>query len=562
MTETTLRLLKKYTKLKIEVAATTTTTEVAARTGKTTRNMGILNGTTLNDNNLNTYKAHPFLKVLRPKQSEFNITVPTVFCFDAEKGNAQNRQLWFSDFRIVPNFFSEKANALKMDSDVELSVVEDRFQLETLWTNLFLPKEKTDTADTRETITLKTRPPENTYDARHALIALNQIGVRKKLPSQKFPPFFCDWIYLQNGDTFEQSGSKVLSQGGVNEKKRQNVFELKLSDSSTGLVEQLYGDQDYDATKHKVSMLDPAIQAFPGINNFAWPMDNVDVGVRVRLFIQPGCTLTMSNFNILKLLGFAETQTAGVKKQIHIHNSKSNEWKVITAFHHPRGSLEHKDDGANRPTKVSVLYRYENQITPSKEIFLSLTKRQFLHNKTLIKEVKEIVEDVLALDMNVEVKYDNDTKKFIFPTLNNILARCCLHVSTTLAQQLGYGPHNMIDGTMSTRVNNIPGENDFQVQAKTLVYDTGIAYLTAKNTISNLLTNDNETFILSLEPASEGILKMTPSVTIAFHASTMFSGSHEMDLPFKIYTIQPDGQHVPLHWLTGAHIYGNLWSKV
>ena len=525
--------------------------------------MALLLGNKTSQDDFNTYKAHPFLKVLQPKQSEFNITVPTVFCFDAEKGNAQNRQLWFSDFRIVPNFFSEKANALKMDSEIELSVVEDhRFQLETLWTNLFLPKEKTDTADTRETIALKTRLPENTYDARHALLKLNEIGVKKKLPSQKFPPFFCDWIQLQSGDTFEQSGSKLLSQGGVNEKNKQNLFALKLLDSSTNLAKKLYGVNDYDATIHGVSMLDPAIQAFPGINNFAWPIDNVDSGVRVRLFIQPGCSLTMSNFNILKLLGFAETQTAGSKKQIHIHNSKSNEWKVITAFHHPRGNLEYKDDGAGRPTKVSVHYRYENQITTSKEIFLSLTKGQFLHNEIFIGKVKDIVENILALDMNVDIKYDNNTKKFSFPLQDNILARCCLHVSTTLAQQLGYGPHNIIDGTMSPNVNIVLGETDFQVQAKTLVYDTGIAYLTAKNTISNLLTNDNETFILSLEPASEGILKMTPSVTSAFHASTMFSGSHEMDLPFKIYTIQPNGQHVPLHWLTGAHIYGNLWSKV
>lgn len=515
--------------------------------------MGFFNGigALSNNNTINTHKAHPFLNVLKPKQSEFQITVPTAFCFDSEKGNAQNRHLWFSDFRIVPSFFSEKASALKMDSEEELSIVEEHnFQLDTMWTKLFLPKETNEGTDKRETIQFN----QKNYDAGYAMLELNKIGVKKKIPAQKFPPVFCDWVHLEIGDTQDLSGSKSLSRGGVEETERQNTFASSLVDSTNKLCEKLYGVRNLEE-KHKISMLNQELQEFPGANNFAWPNPNSDLGVRVRLFLQPGCSITMSNFNIFRLLGFHQEQVIG-KRQFSIHNYNSDEWKVVTALRHPRTLLEHKDDPVTSPTKISIQYRSQNQITTSKKTVLSITKKDFLNDDNFAQEIKKII-DILALDMNVNLDINGLT--LTFPPKNNYLTHCCLQVSTTVSKRLGYGAHNKIDEN-SVKVN--PIDSDFQVQAKTLVYDTGIAYLKAKNTISNLLTNDNELFILSLEPASEGILKMTPSMTSTFHASTMFSGSHEMDLPFKIYTIQPDGQHVPLCWLSGAYIYGNLWSKV
>ena len=80
-----------------------------------------------------------------------------------------------------------------------------------------------------------------------------------------------------------------------------------------------------------------------------------------------------------------------------------------------------------------------------------------------------------------------------------------------------------------------------------------------------MLTDYNEEFLAFLEPHNDGSMKMVPyqshQMVNYFSAPNVFSGSNEIELVFNLHTIQPDGKHVPLQWVTGSTVLGNLRSR-
>lgn len=508
--------------------------------------------------------AIPFVSDLRPKENMFTVEVPLHFCYNTM--NAVPNKLYFSKLNLVPDFFNLQAEELDIDTeDTENMNIDVAINLSVIYGQEFLnihkkrPMYKHGVATREEYVNsvLQFLTYKTDYFA--------------KASFQKYPSFFWDWhdVELDGHLPADEFIKKKIHQPVV-----ENFFYSTIGELNT-------------VHYRKTLMQTNNVENFTGqiINPYEFPTKKVDSSesslatIRVRFHLQPRTTISFSNSGILAILGFDVKNNQHIKyinRNYVIANNSATEWLHFSADFAP--SLANwQDEDEKYPasdTKVQLKTSesfIKDRETSQQEIYTkiaSMTYTDFKFTPTLYSKVQEILDEI-TYQSNVNVAFNAINGKVTLPNpalSENKLSQIFLTFpSLDVANRFNYSQavinadtEQITSKAVSTALEKWKDLN-FDLKAKSLVFDTNLVYVIALDTISSDRMHPLAPgFVASLHP-NDGIMEMAVpwyKQPDYFRLAEYQTGNNQIQLKFELYTILNNKQHVKLHWKPGATVCG------
>lgn len=511
----------------------------------------------------------PFVSGLGPGENVFSVDVPLHFCYNTM--NAVPNKLYFSKLDLVPDFFNIQAEQLDIESvntenmdtniSIELSVV---YGTDYLNIHKKRPTYKHGDVDKKNYVysILEFLSPSTDYFAKSSF--------------QKYPSFFWDWYDVE-------LDGHLRPEEFIETRIHQPVVEIFYYGTTTEL----------STTHYRKNLMETNnVQYFTGqlINPYEFPTRKVDSSetsiqtIRVRFHLQPKTSLSFSNAGILAILGFDLKHNSHIKyinRNYVIANNSPTEWLHISADHAPtllNWQLK-EDEWPSSDTKVQlktsepfVLSRQLSQPEMYSHSHI-MTHVDFKSNSALYTTVAASI-DILAHQSNLNIGINTFSGKLNLPTVesgqNQLKSISIKFPTVEVANRFNY-KQDVVDANteqitsrpVSTALEKYKDLN-FDLKAKSLVFDTNLVYVIALDTISSDRMHPLAPgFVASLHP-NDGIMEMAipwlkqPDY---FRLAEYQTGNNQIQLQFELYTILSNKQHVKLNWKPGATVCGILRAR-
>ena len=458
----------------------------------------------------------PFSIRLEPGESQFSIEVDKRFT------DNPNRMFSLATVTLTPDYYSQQAFKLNLDSDDELKAkVESEFSFEVeYFKNVYLAKSYTSSSVAQSIGTVIKNI--NTFHATH------------KPAGMLFPPLVFDWIHVNalgkdvDAVQFYKDNAKELYGEEYNEAKHRNAL-----------------PQDFLGNNFELK----------GLNDFKFPT-NPDVMdfIRIRMVIAPHVKVAFSNDMLPLALGFSELQMPHRQKgQYNVENPYTH--FVSTLVCH------------NKPDVTSQVFTTKISLYPniphvkSDTGMLVTTKERERTPEHLAQDYSAILSKMaktMFLDVKLEHVAEEKLFKLIVPTAPGLVVK--LRVSPNVATQLGYGHVSLItQSTMTPKSysTEVPF-SDVETLSRVLVYDTGMIVISLDQQGSQQTHQFTNTVMAILDTDNAGVLTTKPGLEFSRVPVSPFNPN----LDFVLYKYSEANQPIPLDWKVGSYIRGLLVGKV
>lgn len=477
-------------------------------------------------------RVAPFSLFRRPGDHSFKLTLPTHFVVsDHGISKYEPRKLFFSELYLVPEFYSIHANTATLDSR------QDRRTLTTFNWYVRYGFEQTPYPELpnqgHRFTHKKTSSPITVPDL---LRNINLFFDGQRPSCYKHPGVFLDWI------------------------------DLELDDHKTlvpAVAEILYG-VDYNPSLHFNNVLPPSAQTVsPDVNPYLLPPLDGDFHERrrIRMWIAPNHKVIFSNLKLLEQLGFSERHAVVRNRQHHIINTSTEEWLTVVA------DKEASSAEPDTESKMHITIVQREVITS--EISFSVVNSDLYNLSTFSTMiVRHFTTWFSNINLNLSLRYDTTLKIFSFhfpPSANSVLAYLEVCPDPELSTRLNYG---LVDSITSITKIVVPTNQEAEVLAKTLAFDTGCVFVTARSAASSVDTPHATNTLAVLYPGLSGTMTLAPLSTSACHPPPFVRvpkyalGSGSVDLDFDLWTFTTKNQPIYLEWQCGYFVNGILTSRV
>jgi hypothetical protein len=457
----------------------------------------------------------PFRLAVPEGQSTFTLMLPREF--------VQDRQFYFADLSLAPDYYNTKSAQEGMDTDQEMDATTTHQMYLTSLSNeerLF-----PDAYKLKQMTTIPNYVKEvNTFFENH------------KPEGIKHSVIFYDWI-----DTAQAESG------------------MDLDEYIQATAPMLY-DEEYNPAKHynalPMSVRD-LTKSYP-INNYLYPTKRdpeLDQRLRWRLWLGPNTWNEYSTDVQLKTMGFSDDQIGKRKvRRQFIFSNGSQRYETMQADTFASG---------NFPTATATIRVQTTEETfVSDPVTFTTTGRDSLKNT----KIEEAVKKGLAIlseksNFNVNLAYTEFTKTFNFTFPQNPNLKLTLNVSPELATMLGYDTKDKI--TQEDVPNPRPDSIDVKEAgelSRTLAFDTGLVIVEVENIASNTTSGISNQFMASLYPNESGILTLSSSCYTppTIKIPSFMTGSSVVPVTFRLSRFIKDYVLTPLVWKTGAFVNGEF----
>jgi hypothetical protein len=444
--------------------------------------------------------------------------------------NEQNRRFGFESITLMPEYQNTQAFVYNLDSKKELeSEMRYPVQLECTYGADYYSKDVPGKAWTY----LQTL---RRLDA--MLVSINQHFDRNKPAGTYVPPVFIDWLHVES----------------LNEDEDLRGYCAKTAEEAYGEV--------FDAAKH-ATWLPPSLSNRGNLNNCIFPsVDNEEYleDVRLRLWIGPNTTMTFSNENLPKVLGFDEAQIPEKNKkgQVPFVNANPFDYRCEVAWDMPVVTLPVSE---LRGLKINCYTTNTTVVSPQVEF--AIQKQRERDPVALCEDFSDLLTK-LSRSMNfyLNLQYNQETKKFnfVFPNNPNISVR--IYITPPMFGLLGFDPsygESIDQRSVAIAIKTNVNTEDLQKKALALVYDTGMVAVDLYEQSSHLSSHSGTTLMATLHPREDGTLQNR----IYFaDVPRVFVSNTNPNLKFKLYRFDDTNQKSELGWPVGAYVFGTLTGKV
>ena len=457
----------------------------------------------------------PFRLAVPEGTSTFTLMIPREF--------VQERQFYFADLSLAPNYYNTKSAQDNMDTDQEL----DSTTMHQMYITSLSDQQKL-FADVYELKQMMTIP--------NYVKEVNAFFENHKPEGIKHSIIFYDWI-----DTAQAESG------------------MDLDEYIQQFAPMLY-DEKYDPTKHYNALpisVRELTKSYP-VNNYLYPTKKdpeLVKRLRWRLWSGPNTWNEYSTDVQLKAMGFSEEQIGnrGVRRKFIFDN-------IYVRYDMMQAESYASESFPSASAKVKVQVRDETFV--SDPITFTTTVRDSLDNKKIEAAVKNALAITCQIsNYNLTFTYKEDTKTFKFGFPNNANLKLTLNVNIDLATLLGYDAKDKIaqDDVPNPRPDTIDVKEAGEL-SRTLAFDTGLVIVEVENIASNTTSGINNQFMASLYPNESGILTLSstcyspPTIKIP----SFMTGSSMVPVTFRLSRFIQDHVLTPLVWKTGAFVNGEL----
>lgn len=468
----------------------------------------------------------PFKAYIPPGHSTFQVLIPKSF---------NNREFHFTYAVLLPDFYSNQAAEMNIDTDDEL---DDKTEYEIYYNVTFLPTNKFYPG-----IYI---PLAGTVLTTEIAKSFNDFFESGKPNGAISLGSFFDWYDIR----FDDAPENVTFKDWVEKLQALNY----------------YGEA-FNVKKH-FNALPPSARKIENSNNYLFPTKpspDTLKSLRFRINIAVNTRVNFSTDGHLLNMGFSSDQlgerTGSGVGQFVLRNNESNLFYTLEAEHPPVIPLSVKAE------ILRVRMELIQLIFISDTIDAEMSKRNFPINEQFENEIKAVLELIgTQCNLRTGFEYDKIKKifKFTFPENVNITSLKIM-IPTELAQRLGYGLVSAISrrNAQGQPVLDKPDVKDAHEKAMALSYDTGIVVISDNNTSSNTTSGIFEHSMANLYPTVDGQM-VIPSSDICNNPPTMkisthFTESNEfIPITFKLSRFLEHNKLVNLIWKVGAYVTGNL----
>ena len=471
----------------------------------------------------------PFQTYLSAGRNKFKVSIPKKLLSCSFKHQEVKRKFYFSNLRLVPDFYNRDAYLYKFDTAEDLNLKLDYdFGLFYDFANDLYPDEldfhKQDTAGIQTLLT----------DANRWSVTIKPTNVLK-------PPFVLDWIDLEVFEQMSQQADLATRESDI------------LREYMDAAALDYYGEELSD--ERHADRLPASLKTIPHVNNYLFPTaDDSDVleRLRVRIAVAPNTKVSFSSKRMLQTLGFNVEQRTGQRFVFPNYKSEHYEYFVADTFPNVQAKME--------TGKIAVQPAAPAYYSMRSVGFSIKEKRD---NELLHQSFKTFLEN-LSKDTNIEfsIDYNKLSGLFSFRWPNNPNITVKLVGEAELFERLGFGLVTDIDKN-SVATKFVVGEKESAAKANVLCFDTGHVVVTCPNTSSNLTSISNNEYLASLLPMGSGILEMPPLQSdFSSVVPPSFEGGESVQFKCHLWKFDDAGNMVPFNWLTGSFISGVLRGKI
>lgn len=462
----------------------------------------------------------PFRTLLKPGETSFVVSIPRKFV---------DRKFGFESITLMPEYQNIQAYNYNLDSKMELeSEIRHPIQLEVTYGPQYAKEERKVWSYLSSQTTLGA-----------ILSSVNLHFERQKPAGVHYPLFFIDWIHFEALDDDQT----------IRGYQRENA-------------QALYGEEFAD-DKHDIG-LPVSLKEFTEYNDCIFPKTNTEEflsNINIRLWVAPNTTVTFSNYNLLKALGFNTQQLPGRTKrgQVPLVNESVDEYRMFNAMESPVfGALPVAD---LRGTKINTYVTKKSILSPMGAL---VTQKQREKDPTQFgADFASALRDLgKKVNIMIDLKYSAVTRTFSveYPNNPNIEAR--MYIPASLISQLGfeatYG--DCLDQRMTAKPLEIEVDaENLEKKSLALVYDTGMVAVDLSQQKSHLSSHSGNVLMTTLHPLNDGTLcnRIFFKDVVRIQVT-----STNPDLRFLLYRFDDHGIKCPLAWPIGAYVFGTLTGKV
>ena len=436
-----------------------------------------------------------------------------------------------SELRIIPDYASRAAFALKMDTPEELdSVFVYNISLHATFNDDFFPQDKF------------WRPPISVIPATF-IYGLSQYSEDnwKSAGLQKLP-LFMDWTDIRFTESLKITWDEFV----------RNV-----------MAEAYYGEP-FDEKKH-FNKLPKSAQTIHDANNYLYPTvltkENVS-NIRIRLWIAPG-VVGLFNFSApLISLGFDKSQI-GRKPRNKPFRLRRQLFTAVSGFFIMQ-ALHDASQSISKSTLLNVTLDTEPFI--SEPVQMSIHWRDMMENIKYVPIVNRCLSDLTEFtNLQAHMDYNEVKRIFSFGFASNAI-QLIYKMPPELAARLGFGIVDSITKSSSgEKVDDNIDKDKAEELAQNLCNDTGMVIVTDDHTRSIAADGINDLVLAAAMPTSNGTIDLCQSLVFC---STMsppstripsVAADREGRIPFRFKLFRYiEGNLVPLKWSTHATVFGVL----
>ena len=454
-------------------------------------------------------------------QSAFTVRVPHHYL-------QGQRQFFFSQLHLVPDYFSLDAEKQKLDADPELEqMVEMNVQV------------KINHGDPK---TIYSKDPfvnsATTTKTIDAIQAINAYFQDKKPEFAYTSPLFIDWVDItQANKPIEEYVPKMA---------------------------KIYYGKEYNATEH-LDFLPDSVRSLEYVNNYLPPLgtlkslDAFNERIRLRLWLAPFTRAVFSSKEpFASDFGFTEAQLGKPQqKQYHLINDKPYYLPVIIAETAPVLDLTRVSFKLNVGSSRSTI---DGQIKG-----IQMLKKDWFDNEKLAETLSaKFLQTSRMTNTDFSFGYNKTDKKFFFKLPDSDKIGVVLRCDPEFAHRLGFGSESLImHGMKAAPQEERLNISDAKKKALSVVFDTGPILCTLDQMSSNTTSGALDHYMAALYPHESGILSMPQSVCSCtsnltpIHALTQASAAN-VPVTFRLLRIYEDQSISDFAWKCNAYIYGVL----
>ena len=477
----------------------------------------------------------PFQEEVPSGSSSFTLTVPRHYILvggqQSSSSASKKRDFFFSEFNLIPSFYSQRAAQFGLDSESELSKavkLELRFSHTFNKENLYKLEGGTE---------IKFDQNKKAYQVDTFMQAVNEFFEVNKPEGVTHAPCFFDWISTEW--TRPDPARYVPAHA-----------ELYYNDAEPG-------KQDL---QEFVGALENSAKNVKGANNFLFPdmafeSEALRETIRIRLNVAPLTKMLFSTDTLLFQLGFTKAQ-CGVRSdynRIVFENDSATEFKSFVGRNPPAVNLT--------VTTTTILPKATQDRSASEARVIETTMATFMQNDELAVLLQTVFSE-LSRQSNVTLKlhYSPDDRKFeiVFPQNPNIST--VILCDLDLGERLGYGPVTRITQNLTPVTRSEQSlAVDAEARSRALAFDTGMLLATLDGATAQHTDALEEPLLATLLPTESGTFAMRfDRMLRSFQLPTTFMGNGHFPLKINLWTLINGSKKVPLNWKVDVTVGGIL----
>ena len=466
----------------------------------------------------------PFHEEVLAGNSSFTISVPRHYASSLpsrQSNETKKRDFFFSEFNVVPSFYSQRAAQFGFDAEIEQS---EEVNLD-LRISYVLNREELFKMEGGGEMKFShsARVADTEIDA--VLKMINLVFEMNKPESITHSLFFLDWIDAEW--PFPEA-----------ERNMPQYLEMYYINATAT-------PSDY------LNFLERSVRTLKGVNNYQFPSvalrDELTLqDLRIRIHLAPLATVLFSTDTLLTQLGFTEEQFGGrgAYRKIVLENKSSNGFITLVAAGPPISGLI-------QGTSTTIILRALQARSESTDRVIKTDMATFMHNEELFPILKRVFDDISSeSNFMVSLQYVGAEKKFqiVFPQNPNIVA--VVHCDIELSERLGYGPMMRITTYLtSTPVAESSLVVDAEVRSRALAFNTGMILVTLDGAASKQTDGLEEPLLATLLPTESGTFAMRLDRMLrSFQLPTTLMENGQVQLKINLWTLVKGSKKIPLDW--------------